>query len=118
MTLSAAAGTGGILSAYTIKQGETTIGTIEIPKDKVVENGKVVRGSLSGETFISSDAKDAPYFIELTIANNENKKVYVPVPEIVDAYKGHDGTTVKVTIDNDDDGARCIHAEVKEASIE
>ena len=111
-----------VLSTFTFTQNGKTVGTIDIPKDKVIESAKVVFGVLSGGTFTpdvagSSTASDkSKFYLEVVVAN-QTEKLYIPVPELADTYVGHDGTTVKVEITSDADGARCISAEVKDESI-
>lgn len=62
VTLSSAAGEGDIEKVYTIRQGESDVGTIEIPKDKVitgahydVETNKLVLSVANVSTAISID---------------------------------------------------------------
>lgn len=62
---------------YTIAQGGTTKGTINIPKDMVVESGRVV---------VDPDEKHVGTFIELTLANATRDKIYVNVGSLVDIY--------------------------------
>ena len=66
----------GALKSYTIKQGTTTIGTIDIPKDLVVTSGSVVTDP-EGET--------AGTYIKLVIANQE-APLYINVGNLVDIY--------------------------------
>ena len=113
----------GVLSTFTFTQNGKTVGTINLPKDKVIESAKVVFGELSADgTFTPDDAGSATksdkskFYLEVVVAN-QTKKLYIPVPELADTYVGHDGTTVKVEISSDTDGARCIKAEVKDESI-
>lgn len=58
---------------YTLTQGETTVGTINIPKDMVVESGQLVE-------------KPEGTYIELTLANATNDKIYIAVADLVDIY--------------------------------
>ena len=62
---------------YTIAQGGTTKGTINIPKDMVVSSGRVV---------VDPDAEHVGTFIELTLANATSDKIYVNVGTLVDIY--------------------------------
>ena len=123
VTIKQAAGTTeGVLSTYTVAQNGKTLATIEIPKDKVIESAKVVFGTLSGDGFHPEDAGSATksdkakFYLEVVVAN-QDKKLYIPVPELADTYVGHTGTTVSVKIVSDKDGARCISAEVNDGSI-
>ena len=62
---------------YTLKQGGNTIGTVNIPKDMVVSSGKVV---------VNPDGQPAGTYIEITLANATNDKIYVNVGTLVDIY--------------------------------
>lgn len=83
-------------AAYVIKQGETTVGTINIPKDLVVKSGNVVT------------KEDNSTVIELTLANDEATKIEIPVDQLIeyvtsgsvegdDIFISVDPTTHKVT---------------------
>ena len=112
-----------VLSTFTFTQNGKTVGTINLPKDKVIESAKVVFGELSADGTFTPDvagsqtASDkSKFYLEVVVAN-QTEKLYIPVPELADTYVGHNGTTVAVTITGDTDGARCISAEVKDESI-
>lgn len=62
---------------YTLKQGESTVGTINIPKDMVVKSGAV-------ETDPAGQAPGT--YIVLTLANATSDKIYVNVGTLVDIY--------------------------------
>lgn len=66
---------------YTLKQGETNIGTINIPKDMVVESGKYENGNLV-----------------LTIANGGGD-VTIPVGDLIDLYTGGSNAQIAVAVD-------------------
>lgn len=69
---------------YTVKQGETTVGTINIPKDMVVSSGTV-------ET--NPDNDHLGTFIVLTLANAAEDKLYINVGSLVDIYTPQAGAT-------------------------
>ena len=90
----AAVGTGGTAAVvtltksedgltYTLKQGETNVGTINIPKDMVVESGKYENGNLV-----------------LTIANGGGD-VTIPVGDLIDLYTGGSNAQIAVAVDED-----------------
>lgn len=87
---------------YTIKQGasgaQTTIGTIDIPKDLVVVEGSVVSGSWVNDEFTegSGDGKA----VKLIIAN-QTDPVYINVADLVDAYTAaQNAAQVQLAISN------------------
>ena len=77
---------------YTVKQGTTTVGTINIPKDMVVKSGKVV---------VSPEGQTAGTYIDLILANTTSDKIYVNVGTLVDIYTAQaDATQVQLAIDS------------------
>lgn len=82
----------GYLKAYTITQGTTTVGTINIPKDLVVSSGSVVTGNWSGNTFTETSSGTGKA-IKLTIAN-QSTPLYINVADLVDIYTAGVGITV------------------------
>ena len=82
--------TDGALKSYTIKQGETTVGVIDIPKDMVVEAGEVVT---------NPDGQPAGTYIKLVLANVA-EPLYINVGTLVDIYKAKENATqVQLAID-------------------
>jgi hypothetical protein len=75
-------------AAYVIKQGETTVGTINIPKDLVVKSGRVV-------------TKENNTVIELTLANDEATKIEIPVDQLIEYVTTGSTATDNVIIDID-----------------
>lgn len=75
--------TEGYLKSYTIKQGENTVGIIDIPKDLVVTSGEIV---------VNPDADHTGTYVKLTIANQETP-VYINVKDLVDAYTAQASAT-------------------------
>lgn len=76
VTISTDTTTEGYLKTYTIKQGETEVGKIDIAKDLVVTAGEVV---------VNPDGQAEGTYIKLTIANQE-APVYVNVKDLCDVY--------------------------------
>ena len=77
---------------YTLKQGETNVGTINIPKDMVIESGRVVT---------NPEGQTEGTYIELTLANATSDKIYVNVGTLVDIYKAAgDAAQVQLAIDS------------------
>lgn len=74
----------GMLKSYTIKQGKTTLGVIDIPKDMVVKSG-VVEENPAGQ------AKGT--YLVLTLANATEDKVYINVGTLVDIYTAEAGAS-------------------------
>lgn len=91
ITMTSDTTTEGALKSYTIKQGDNVIGTIDIPKDMVVESGEVVT---------NPEGQDEGTYIKLVLANVA-EPLYVNVGNLVDIYKAAAGAAqVQVAIDS------------------
>ena len=95
----------GALKSYTIKQGETTVGVIDIPKDMVVEAGEVVT---------NPEGQPEGTYIKLTLAN-VTEPLFINVGSLVDIYKAKaNATQVQLVIDS---ASREISATIVAGSI-
>lgn len=102
--------TDGALKSYTIKQGDATVGVIDIPKDMVVQSGEVVTLT-DGEV----EGYAAGTYIKLTLANATNDVIYVNVGTLVDIYKAKENAAqVQIAIDS---ATREISATIVAGSI-
>ena len=96
VTLEDAEGTeDGVLKVYTIKQGGTTVGTINIPKDLVVKSGSVVKGTWDGNTF-TEDVSGSGTALKLVIANQTNP-VYINTLDLVKDHIAGNGIAISDT---------------------
>lgn len=93
-------------AVYHLQKDGANVGeAINIPKDMVVESGKVVWGSYSDGTFTpATDKENATPYVELTLANSTANKIYIAVADLVDEYKAATG----ISITNNTDGTRTI----------
>ena len=81
---------GDYAQVYEFKQGTTTIGTINIPKELVVESGEVVT---------NPTGKPAGTYIKLTL-QNVTEPLYIDVAKLVDVYTAQQSATqVQLNID-------------------
>lgn len=96
----------GYAAVYHLQKDGANVGeAINIPKDMVVESGKVVWGSYSDGTFTpATDKKNATPYVELTLANSTANKIYIAVADLVNEHKA--GTGISIT--NNTDGTRTI----------
>lgn len=112
----------GVAKRYTVAQGptgsQTTIGTIDIPLDMVVEEGSVVDitfnaedGKLyDGQTDVTEKIKgeggtataaDAGKYIKLEIANSSADVLYIAAKDLVDVYTAEQNAAqVQLAINN------------------
>lgn len=88
VTLSVATTTEGYLKTYEIKQGNTSLGKIDIPNDLVVTSGEIV---------VNPSGQTAGTYLKLTIAN-QTEPVYINVKDLVDVYSGGTGATVNIAV--------------------
>ena len=93
-------------AVYHLQKNGANVGeAINIPKDMVVESGKVVWGSYSEGTFTpATDKKNATPYVELTLANSTANKIYIAVADLVNEHKAGPG----ISITNNSDGTRTI----------
>lgn len=93
-------------AVYHLQMNGTNVGeAINIPKDMVVESGKVVWGSYANGTFTpATDKQNATPYVELTLANSTANKIYIAVADLVNEHKA--GTGISIT--NNTDGTRTI----------
>lgn len=93
-------------AVYYLQKDGVNVGVgINIPKDMVVESGKVVWGSYTDGVFTpATDKENATPYIELTLANSTANKIYIAVADLVNEHKA--GTGISIT--NNTDGTRTI----------
>ena len=81
----------GVAKRYTIKQADTGLNVnIDIPKDMVVSSGRVVT---------NPDATHTGTFLELTLANATNDKVYINVSDLIEYVTSGSKTGDMVVVD-------------------
>lgn len=94
---------------YTIKQNGTTVGTINIPKDMVVQSGTIVENPTG-----YAEGK----YLELTLANSGNSKVYISVSDLVDVYTVQaNATQIQLAISNNQISATIVAGSVGTAQL-
>lgn len=99
---SAATPTSGYLKTYEIKQNNTTVGTIDIPKDFLVKSGSVVKGSWSADgKFTPSDTgSDKALALVLNVKEGSaatDETVYINVTDLGKTYTNGNGVAISDT---------------------
>lgn len=90
---------------YTVSQGEREVGTINIPKDMVVESGEVV-------TNPTEELKGT--YIALTIANKKGDVIYIDVRDLANEYTAEQNAKeIQLVINSE----KVISATIKSKSI-
>ena len=92
ISLDVASDPGDYAKVYQLKQGGELIGTIDIPKDIVVKEGKLVHGYWSGNTF-TEDEEGPDLAIKLVLNNDD--VIYINAKELVDTYTAGDGISLE-----------------------
>ena len=89
--------TAGMGASYQLKKDGTAVGaTIDIPKDLVVKSGSVKDFEAGA---LPEGVTEAGTYIELTLQNDDNTKIYINVSKLIDIYAGGDTTSIKVNVD-------------------
>ena len=86
---------------YTLSQGGTEIGKINIPKDMVVQSGSVVKGTFAQDGRFTENTAGKDTALKLVIANSTDV-VYINVKDLASIYTG--GTTADITVTVGDTG--------------
>ena len=90
------------LVSYTLKQGGTAVGTINIPKFLVLKDGSVVTGTWNGTAFTEDETQpgnSTGKAIKLVLndsddADTTDDVLYINVADLVDAYTEGAGITI------------------------
>lgn len=104
VTITEKGATDAYAQVYEIKQGTTTVGTINIPKEMVVESGEVVT---------NPSGQPAGTYIKLTLQNVSNP-LYIDVAKLVDVYTAQQNATkIQLNID----ASNVISASIVEGAV-
>lgn len=96
ITLTTASDPGDYAKVYELKQGGSLIGTIDIPKDIVTKEGKLVYGKWEGNEF-NENTEEIHYGDEPAIKlvlNNDNI-IYINAKDLVDVYTAGNGVNIE-----------------------
>ena len=95
VTVTSAEGSGNVLKTYTIKQGGSNVGTIDIPKDLVVTSGSVVKGNWVSGSFTESESGKGTA-LKLVIANQKDP-IYINTLDLVKDHTAGNGIAISDT---------------------
>ena len=97
LTLTSSSEDPDFAKVYTLKQGDTEVGKINIPKDMVVDYAELVKGTWNGDTF-TEDPQGKDKAIKIVFANKEQSTIYVNVTDLIDVYYGGNGINIENNI--------------------
>ena len=99
--------TTGYAKTYQLKKDDTFIGSkIDIPKDLVVESGEVKTVTTADEPYEGAVVGDK--YIDLTLNDENEDHIYIPVEDLVDVYTAGDGINISNTNVVSNTGVRAI----------
>ena len=96
VTMTEAAGSGDVLKVYTLAQGTTNIGTINIPKDFLVKSGQV-RAATTEDTGFTVGEKLLDFEINTVGNDGTGSHVLISVADLVDAYTAGNGIEISAS---------------------
>lgn len=99
VTLTSASGSGDVLTAYTLSQGGTEVGTINIPKDYLVRSATIETVDTADEPYAGAEVGDK--YIDFTVNTKDGDTgtgthMYIALDDLVAVMSG--GTTAEITV--------------------
>jgi len=96
ISLTTSSDPGDYAKVYQLKQGGELIGTIDIPKDIVVKEGKLVYGAWDGDEF-HENTEETHYGDEpaIKLILNNDDVIYINAKDLVDVYTAGNGITLE-----------------------
>lgn len=94
VTMATTPTTEGYLKSYIFTQGNTTIGTVDIPKDFLLKSGSVVKNPAG-----QPEGTYLDLVINVASGSATDQHVYINVADLCDAYTG-DNSTIEVSTGN------------------
>ena len=109
------AGTGDVLKVYTIKQGDVSVGNINIPKDFLVKSGEVKTCTVQDEPVAGLNVGDKylDFVVNTKDGSGTDSHIYIPVKDLTDIYTGGSTATIDVSVN----GSNVISATLKNGSV-
>lgn len=101
--------------SYVFKQKGSTIATIDIPKDMVVESGTVE--TYTAETVPEGTELDPGTYIVLTIANATSDKLYIAADSLIEYVTSGSNVEQDMVIITIDPGTHKVTASIRNGSI-
>ena len=103
----------GYLKSYTISQGGTKIGVIDIPKDFLVKSGEVKTCDEDDKPIEGYRVGDKYLDFIVNVAEGisaEDQHIYINVKDLTDVYSGTNGAEILVIVDSSNQISAVIQA--------
>ena len=96
ISLTTSSDPGDYAKVYELKQGGSLIGTIDIPKDIVIKEGKLVYGKWEGNEF-NENTEEIHYGDEpaIKLVLNNDSIIYINAKDLVDVYTAGNGIDIE-----------------------
>ena len=93
-------GTGDVLKVYTVKQGDVSVGNINIPKDFLVKSGTIGTCSTADNPIAGLEPGDKylDFVVNSIDGTGTDSHIYIAVKDLTDVYTGGDTTTINVSV--------------------
>lgn len=95
----------GYIASYTISQGGTELGKINIPKDYLVKSGEIKKVTTANQPYTGAAVGDK--YIDFTVNTYDTSAgsgtashIYIPVKDLVDVYTGGNTTTINTSVNS------------------
>lgn len=93
----------GYIATYTLSQGTTQVGKINIPKDYLVKSGEIKTVTTAGEPYSGAVVGDK--YLDFTVntydtttGSGTESHIYIPVKDLVDVYTGGNTAAINVSV--------------------
>ena len=99
VTLTENTGSGDTIKSYTLSQGSSTVGIINIPKDYLVKSGSIKTVTTANQPY--SGAAEGDKYLDFVVNTKDSaagsgttSHISIPVNDLVDAYTAGNGITI------------------------
>lgn len=108
-------GSGDVSKVYTIKQGDVSVGSINIPKDFLVKSGDVKTCEVKDQPIEGLNVGDK--YLDFVVNTKDGlgteSHIYIPVKDLTDIYTGGSTAAIDVSVS----GSNVITATLKNSAV-
>lgn len=108
-------GSGDVSKVYTIKQGDVSVGSINIPKDFLVKSGDVKTCEVKDQPIEGLNVGDKylDFVVNTKDGSGTESHIYIPVKDLTDIYTGGSTAAIDVSVS----GSNVITATLKNSAV-